>query len=167
MKWFWLWFGRWAARRQRIELNEFINILRSMDAEEIGPLIALATHWRHSFLTYGYNVIDPFFCVSAYPDVILFLSKSVGKFQKQGKLENAAAFMVWLHTIRACATPSLRGPAREMWGQLSRGFPHVKKAAQGAFLLWGVELNIEHADKFPVGFTPVPLGSIYTTPPGP
>ena len=69
----------------------------------------------------------------------------------------ASALMVWAHTARAGIRLELRSLGRELWRELSRGFPHVDEAAASFKALSGRSLNIEGAKQFPKGLTPEPL----------
>lgn len=156
MKWFWYLFDRWSAKVQRKELKTFVEILSAMDSAEIGPIVALVTHWRHSLKDSGYNVIDPRLCIRQCPELILFISSTVADFKRKNETLNAIAFTVWLHTIRASVRPELRGMARDMWGQLSRGFPHVDLSAYSLLSATGIRLNTNGYFLYPEGFSPKP-----------
>ena len=149
--------GQWAGGRQQEEMQTFIAMLRTMDSTEIGLVVAGATHMRHGLESSGHNVMDPIVYTSQNPTFAIFLSRTIAECQKQGRTHDAAGLMVWLHTMRAGIRIELRGLAREMWGQLSRGFPHVETSSIGIRGLSGGALNIQGATEYPAGFTPTPL----------
>lgn len=90
------------------------------------------------------------------PSIAMFLSKLVRQYQKQGRAQDAAAILVWLHTMRGGIRLELRDIAREMWCELARGFPHVGASAPAMVALGGMPLNIAGANQFPIGFAPQP-----------
>jgi len=53
----------------------------------------------------------------------------------------------------------LRALGRDMWRELSRGFPYASEAAVGMFNISGGETIFctENSDQFPSGLTPEPL----------
>ena len=147
----------WASNKQRQEMTHFVSLLKSMDGSEIGVVVAVATHVRHQLEAQGHNPTDPIAYTAINPEFALLLSRTAISLQKQQRLQDAAAFMVWLHTARAAIRLELRSLGRDLWRELARGFPHVEEGALSCHLLLGVRPNIEGADQFPQGFTPEPL----------
>jgi hypothetical protein len=117
--------NRWAGGKQEEELRQFLGMLKAMDGSELGLVVAGVTHMRHALESEGHNVMDPIVYTTASPTIAIHLGNLVRECQKQGRMQDAASLMVWLHTMRAGIRLELRGLAREMWGQLARGFPHV------------------------------------------
>jgi len=154
MDWFTRKVDKWASDKQRTEMADFVARLRAMDGVEIGNVVAVATHFRHSLEDDGHNPMDPIAYVAVNPGFPLFLSATASRLEKLQKKQEAAAFMIWTHTARAGARLELRGLGREMWRELSRGFPHVKKGAQDFRSLTGIHLNIADAEQFPFGLAP-------------
>jgi len=149
------WFARkvnnWASKRQRKDLEDFLLRLRAMDGEEIGHLVAVATHVRHKIEAKGHSLLDP---LSNEPWITAGLSKHTVQLQKEGDLVTAAGLMVWVHTLRAGSHLEIRQLGRNMWRELERGFPHVEDAALGAVVTLGVELNTDGSDSIPLGLNP-------------
>ena len=148
--------NNWASGRQSEELSTFVGMLRSMDSSELGHVVAMATHMRHALASSGHNVMDPIVYTAQNPTFAIFLGKLIAECQKQGRMQDAAALMVWLHTIRAGIRLELRGLAREMWGELARGFPHAELAGFHMRSLNGGPLDTQGSGQFPEGFTPTP-----------
>lgn len=148
--------GEWATNTQREEMGKFVDLLKGMDGEEIGMLVAVATHMRHELESEGHHLLDPIIYTSQNPKICALLNGLIGSLQKEGKTPDAAALMVWLHTSRAGQTAELRSLGRAIWGELQRGFIHASSAAKSFEALAGVRLNTSGFDSFPIGLTPVP-----------
>lgn len=147
----------WASNKQREEMTHFVSLLKGMDGSEIGAVLAVATHVRHQLEAQGHHPMDPVAYTAINPEFPLLLSRTAIAIQKQqNRGQDAAAFMVWLHTARAAVRLELRGIGRELWRELSRGFPHVEEGARSFEHLLGVRPNIQNANEFPLGFTPDP-----------
>ena len=150
-------FNRWASDKQQGELTSFIANLRAMDGAEIGYVLAIATHIRHGMQGDGHNVMDPIVYSAQNPTFALYLSRMIVGAQKQGRNVEAAALMIWLHTMRAGIRIELRTLGRELWSQLERGFPFVEQAVAGGLPIAATRPNVTDASQFPAGFTPTPL----------
>jgi hypothetical protein len=157
MSWFTRRFDKWASDTQHKEMSTFVESLKVMDSDEIGFLLASATHVRHALESMGHDVMHPVQYVSANPMFPLTVSQTIQDCQKEEKLPQAAAMMVWLHTARGAVRLELRGLAREMWGQLARGFDYVEQQAETFAQTTGARLDTRDAQEFPDGFTPEPL----------
>ncbi len=147
----------WAVKKQRKEMQGFVDLLRGMDGDEIAVAVVFATHTRHIMEKQGHNVLDPILYFATNPSFTHSMSVETIQLQKQGRLQEAAAMMIWVHSFRAATSPELRLLGREMWKHLERGFPYVDKAAETVGEMTGFRLNIEGAKSFPVGLTPEPL----------
>jgi hypothetical protein len=154
MGWFTQKVDKWESDQQRAEMADFVARLKAMDGAEIGNVVAVATHFRHSLEDDGHDPMDPIAYVAVNPGFLLFLSTTANRLKKQRKEQEAAAFMIWTNTARAGARLELRGLGREMWRELSRGFPHVEEAARDFRFRTGIGLNIVDAEQFPLGLTP-------------
>ena len=125
--------GRWITRvandKQIKEIGDFIDILRSMDDDEIGLAVVMAHGARLGMLEgKGLDFMYPAECVVADPSIAVTLNANIRLYQREGRPQYAAGTMVWLHSLRpfyATAKPELRNLAREMWQEFSRGFPYV------------------------------------------
>lgn len=141
------------------EVNGYISKLRGMDGDEIGGVVALSTHMRNQFLNEtDLDLFFPFETAIADPFLVSRLSRYAKKIQKKGLigLINSAGILVWIHTLRATMNPDLRMKAREMWGELSRGFPYVEEGARLLEEMTGETLDLRGAGTYPDGFTPQP-----------
>lgn len=133
-------FGNWLKRRADLEivqsstrdLERFLVSLRGMDPEELGALVAAATVLRvnlegarllpHAALGVGTLSVSK-------QSVLQFrMSEIAQKFQRQGEYASASGAKVWLFTLRACTIPEVHLLGRNIWKELSRGFPHVLTA---------------------------------------
>jgi hypothetical protein len=150
-------FTSWGIRRQRKELQSFIDNLSALDGQDVGFLVALATNTRIKLEGAGYRLLDPIADYPSDPAVPLRLNRMVRELQKNGMMPEAAAMMVWLHTMRAGARIELRQLGRDMWAQLQRGFPHVITSSIGVRSADGSPLDIHGYNSFPAGLTPDPL----------
>lgn len=146
----------WASDKQREELASFVSNLKAMDGAEIGYVLAIATHIRHGMEGDGHNVMDPIVYTAQNPTFALYLSRMIIGAQGQGRNQEAAALMIWLHTMRAGIRLELRSLARELWSQLERGFPFVQQAVLGGLPIAARHPNVSGANEFPAGFTPIP-----------
>lgn len=122
-----------ATDAQRDDLNRFYESLRGMDDESIASLVAWATCVR---INMEDNRIIPQGMWSHYDfpfeldtvKIAVTFDHLVQDFQKAGKLHDAAAVMVWWHSMRAITTLELRWLGKQIWKELMRGF----KGASGA-----------------------------------
>lgn len=149
-------FDRWAMNTQRKELSAFVDNLRAMDSQELGALLAIATDARHSLEAKGHMILDPIVYFSMNPGFLMYLSHWIIQLQKEGKPMAAAALAIWLHTMRAGARLELRQLGRDMWRELTRGFPSVAESAADLESLLGRHFNTEDASVYPKGLTPEP-----------
>lgn len=147
----------WSVNRQVDEITKFINMLGALDGAELGLTVAMATHTRHTLLGMGMGVMDPIILLAADPTATLKITRTIEQLQKSNQPMDAAALMVWAHTLRGAESLEIRGLARKMWGELSRGFPHAINAKYDFFGLSGILLNTDGYDEYPSGFTPIPL----------
>ena len=157
MGWFKTKIDSWVGKKFDEEINGFVQSLRGMDAAELGYVVALATHLRHMMQSSGHQVMTPIIYANENSGFIYSISTAIKEAQKQGQFQKAAGLMVWHHTLRASIRPEIRLTARDMWSQLSRGFPHVLTAAANFKALKGIDLNTEGSNDFPLGFSPEPL----------
>lgn len=146
----------WAVRRQRAEMSQFADFLSAMDGKEIGMVVACATHVRHQLENEGTMLLFPQLEIQKDPMVTARLSRMVEIMQKEKRPRDAAAVMVWVHTLRAMSCLELRMLGRKIWKELSRGFPHVEWAADVVEEMVGKPCNVGGYEQFPGGLTPEP-----------
>jgi len=128
-----------------------------MNSDEIGMVVAQATHMRLNFKErLGVDFLEPSVALMQDATLPLALNKSIKAFQKEGNLTDAAAMMIWLHTLRSMGAFEVRPHGRELWRQLARGFPHVAASAISLERDFGVFLNFEGYDEIPRGLEPKP-----------
>lgn len=150
-------FNAWALRTQQREMQSFVDQLATMDSAEIGLLLAVATHMRNNLEDEGKMLMDPIATIPVDPTPILLLRGMITHYQKARAMSDAAAAMVWLHTVRVGARHELRGTARAMWRELSRGMPHVSSASTDVYRITGQFPRTYGSDEFPKGLTPEPV----------
>lgn len=150
-------FNAWALRTQQREMQRFVDQLAAMDGAEIGLLLAVATHMRNNLEDEGKMLMDPIVTIPVDPSPILILRGMITEYQKARSMSDAAAAMVWLHTMRVGARHELRGTARAMWRELSRGMPHVSGASVDVYRITGQFPRTYGHDEFPKGLTPDPV----------
>lgn len=146
MNWFTNKIDKWAVNKQREELSTFVDMLKAMDSDELGLVVAGATHARHGMKGLGHDVMNPIQYLTVNPTFPLTLSHLVRDYQKAGKPQEAAAIMIWLHTFRGANSLEVRGLARNMWRELERGFAYAESAAATCAMLGGPTLNVEDAE---------------------
>jgi len=130
--------GNWFKRRAQLasikavtaDIERFILSLRGQSDEENGMLVAIAAIVRvnlraDNLLPDEALGIGTPLAETAQAEVQLRMSQLVQQFQKHNQLSDAAAAMVWLHSLRAFRYPEVRPLGRQMWGELGRGFPHI------------------------------------------
>lgn len=130
--------GNWLRRRiQRAgvkgaitDLERFVVGLRRQSPEDIGMLVAVATILRVNLRSEGKLPDEVLRLGTLVPqdkqaDTQWYVSRLIRRFQKMKRPSDAAGAMVWLHSLRAYAYPEVRLLARQMWGELERGFPHA------------------------------------------
>lgn len=145
----------WSIDRQKKELETWLGMLRAMNSDELGAVVATATHMRHGLENkYHVNLLDPIVTASLSPNLVFTLHGLIKEYQSRGDGSSAAAVMVWLHTLRCGISLELRQHGRDLWRELRRGFPFTVAAAQGIYAISGVKLNTERSESIPTGLEP-------------
>ncbi|TIQ46746.1 hypothetical protein [Mesorhizobium sp.] len=148
---------KWATNTQARELQEFVARLAAMDGEEVGMVLATATHHRHHAADrFGWDLMEPTLAEMRNPMLAVQIGQIIKTLQKEGRPELAAGYFVWLHTVRAANNPDLRQLGRDMWRELGRAMPFVESAALGWSGLTGAVLNIREFERCPAGLSPEP-----------
>lgn len=137
--------------------NDFLDSLRVLDGEELGLAVALATHFRNDWLATGIDVSDPIVTHALHPNFVVEIVKEIQTLQESGDEVLASGLMVWVHSLRAGNDLRLRAVARDIWGELERGFPFVEQASADAKLFIPIPLDIKTYNEFPKGLSPKPL----------
>jgi hypothetical protein len=139
------------------ELTDYVARLKANPDEALGFVTALATDFRRNYLAEkGVDLLDPGAAYDNDPALAEKLGAEVRNLQYSGDFERkrAGAIIIWVHTIRAVAEPSLHQLALEMWREFSRGFPYVEMAAETLEEALAYAPSIHGAATFPVGFDP-------------
>jgi len=115
------------------ELTAFVDGLKAMGDEDVGTLVAVATVIRvnfedHGILPEGLFGDGPLPSAETLGRYQLEINRLARKFRKMGLATDAMVAMVWSYTLRCLNVPELRGQGVNIWRELGRGFPHVKKA---------------------------------------
>ena len=139
------------------EARDFIDKLKICDSSELGLPVALAAHYKNEYARQGIDLSDPIVLQSVNPNVMVKLMADTSDFQLSDQQYLATGLVVWVISLRARYDLKLRALAREMWGQLERGFPYAEEAADAAFALNKIVLDISDSSEFPIGLTPKPL----------
>lgn len=150
------WFVRRTVATQKKEMQAFINGLSSMDGQEIGFILAIATHQRNMLEETGIRLMDPLVDYLRDPTIVMRLRGIIREFQRNKQPTDVAGAMVWLHTMRVGGQHELRPLAREMWRQLERGMPYVLQATAQIYTITQNFPNTAGHESFPAGLTPDP-----------
>lgn len=146
---------KWSVGKQEQEVRDFVHKLSVVDSSELGLPVALATAYRHLVRrNVGIDLLFPATALISEPTICTRLNREIQELQRQRQFAGLAAGMIWLHSLRAMQSLELRPHGRELWRQLSRGFPHVLNSADDHALLTGVLLEIEDYDQIPDGLGP-------------
>lgn len=123
-------FTKWKLSRylriQESEISSFTAQLSQMDSAEIGVVVALTTDTRNRLEDAGFLLSDPIVAYTINPETPSALSGMIKTLQAEGRLQEAAAVMVWLHTSRVGARLELR-PWPGRCGGSSREAFHMPK----------------------------------------
>lgn len=149
-------FHNWALGKQKKELADFVSNMESMDARELGTIVAITSHVRHILEDEGHNVLNPFIYSNEKPEFPFNLSTMIRHLQKNNQMLEAAGTMVWLHTARAGIRLELRKDARRMWKELERGFPYIEDGVNDIYQVSGIVVPTDGYNSFPIGLTPEP-----------
>lgn len=145
----------WGVAVQRREIKSWLRNLRSLNSDDLGMIVTIATHVRHKIeLKYHVDLLDPIVTYARDPDIELVVHQMIKAFQSSGMPESAAGAMVWLHTLRCGAALELRPLGRELWRELRRGFPFIEQSAAGLELLSDQQIIITDATRIPFGLEP-------------
>lgn len=139
--------ARKGAQVAANEMTRYINYLRGGDDDDVSMILLFATLARENLLPQNYEEQ----CLSSRlgggppdPDTALQfqgeLLRTYKQLQRANDLEMASALAVWVHTNRAFCYPEVRYLGRELWAQLSRGFPHLESCANDMRTFGGVPI---------------------------
>jgi hypothetical protein len=150
-----------SSKSQEKELRAQIQRLKGMSNDEIGFLVAGSAILRLNLTSGG--VLPPEALDLSMPrdefkmDMIpIKLGSLIRQFQKMGQPTDAAFAMTWLHSTRALCNLDIRVFGRELWAEMSRGFPYAQEKIGDMEKLLGKTITISEEElKFvPVGLEP-------------
>lgn len=145
----------WSERQQAKEMVDFIRRTAAADGEELGLPLAMALDLRNTIRRESnLDLLYPAAVLQIDPFAILPLARKVKQQQAAGDLLSAAATIIWVHTLRAMTSHELRPYGRQLWGELSRGFPHIVAGADQFYAMTRIVLDITGRGQFPDGLTP-------------
>lgn len=121
-----------SSKVQENEIRAQTQMFKGMSDDEIGFLVAGSTILRLRYMSEG--IIPPeALDLSLERDdlkmdmVPIRLGKFIRDFQKMGQPTDAAFTMIWLHSTRSLCNLDIRVFGREMWAEISRGFPYARE----------------------------------------
>jgi hypothetical protein len=148
----------WLARSRPVherDLNKTITLIRGMDPAEIGLVLAVAADARNGKTTLNDALLDLYALEGQIGAMWSFvMSRRIQEFQRQNHYLDAAAWTIWLHTVRAAEDRQLRYLAKQMWSELERGFPYVEDCAREYEAAGKGTLMIVRGTEFPKGLNP-------------
>ncbi len=140
---------------QTAELNEYINVLKGADDEELGVAVATALHLAEKYkIETGIDLFQPMSAIQQSPDITFEFASEIEKAQAAKEAHRSTPLLVWAHTLRGFSNPALRLHARKMWAELSRVFPYAATAAGECSIIFGEPLQIDRLGEFPDGLNP-------------
>lgn len=149
------------------DIVRFISGLKGAGSEEVSTMIVVANVLRLNLIEMGkippaaldFSILrdrDLDFKCDMCP---MTLTSAIKKFQSMNQPTDAFGVMIWLHSVWALNVPELRIYGREMWQELSRGFPLADEALEQVRALTNNALptNIANELRFvPRGLEPFP-----------
>jgi hypothetical protein len=121
-----------SSKVQENEIRAQTQMFKGMSDDEIGFLVAGSTILRLNCMSAG--IIPPeALDLSLERDdfkmdmVPIKLGKLIREFQNIGQPTDAAFTMILLHSTRSLCNPNIRVFGREMWAEISRGFPYARE----------------------------------------
>ena len=139
-----------SVRAASDDIDRFLLGLRGASDRELGLSVALAAHARHILeRNFNWDLSPPDVVTMRTPAATLFVNRLIGNSQKNNNGAMAAGLMVWLHSLRSSDIPEIRLQARQMWGELARGFPYAEEAATDSLEFAGLQLQISGFDQIP------------------
>ena len=134
------------------ELQKFVSILKELPPPIIGLVVISATENRLHLQNNDVLPLDIFENKnrSSYDNAQVVVS--LRTFETRcitGSPKDAYGVSVWLHSVRGLVSPEMTPFVKEMWAELSRGFPYVTVGCElpdiGKKL---VDVSSEIADNF-------------------
>ncbi len=134
------------------EVIRFANKLRSMDAKEVGHLLAYAADIRNKLLhDDAKQILQPVHIADNHPAKLDRIEKALISHQICQTSTDAAN--IWLQTVYIARLPSVRMLGRRLWTALEKGVPYVENQAEEFKKLSRIDLNIDGYEQLPTGFS--------------
>lgn len=122
--------ARKAVSAMRDDLERFIAILKGCTSDEVATHIVLAQAQRLELSNDGLlprNSLDIGLYQAGTNIDIDMVSFNLGLYIRRKQAEQspneASATFLWLHSVRSIQNPELRLLGRQMWAEISRGYP--------------------------------------------
>lgn len=154
---------RWLQRRLRNnairsigeDIDQTIVSLQGMDSEAVAMVVAVTAHIRNVFYHhYGMDLHDGDALHERLAEIEGILRRTAITIAKKEQSDLIGGFSVWILTYQALQKAELRLKGRQLWGQMRRGFPHVRMAAQALSDHSRISLVILGHDRIPLGMEP-------------
>jgi hypothetical protein len=148
-------FLRGLTRVSERDLQSAISLLQGMDGSEIAVVLVYAIDIRHRTPAIMEASCD--FASAGNPrfaGLLMALNRATKAARDRGDNVEAFAYLIWLHSVRAAQDTALRGSAKRMWRELSRGFGHIAEAEGTVGAILGRWPNSFGAREFPDGLDP-------------
>ena len=145
-----------SAENKVKELQSYLKILKDIPNFDRGFIVVLATVIRLQMQEEGMmpcNLFDGPAGVkndNSYEraNVALKLSQTVEYLQGENRAQDAAATMIWAHSVRGLVTPEMVPLVKEMWSELSKGFVYTNDGIATFEELKGDSLSIADDNEF-------------------
>jgi hypothetical protein len=145
-----------SAENKVKELQSYLNILKDIPSSDRGFIVVLATVTRLQMQENGMlpnNLFDGPAGVkneNSYEraNVALKLSQMVEYLQGENRVQDAAAVMIWTHSVRGLVTPEMVPLVKKMWVELSKGFVYVNDGITQFEELKGESLSVTDSSHF-------------------
>lgn len=114
----------------KIDLNRFLDLLKSFNDIEISKIVAAATIAKIELNKLGKlnnNVFSISCDMVTQSQTLLFFSQLLKDLEDNKRFFGAFGMTVWIHTLRSFLYPELRLFGCQMWKELVKGFPFVEQ----------------------------------------
>lgn len=134
------------------EVKDYIFHIEKLTDEDLGLILAFATHIRHHFDNlYGMKLLDPAFTIEKDIGSIMKLNMFYRDARKEQETQSQQvtipAIILWVHTLRSVEDKELIPYVAKIWEIFSNGVKHVPQVKEQ--LRASLNLNITDYDKVP------------------
>jgi hypothetical protein len=145
-----------GAKNKLLEAQEYLNILRRIPETDRGVIVISATMMRYKLQYDGILSFDIFEGPAGIKNknsyersqVALKISQFIERCQREGRSQDAQAAMVWGHAVRGLVTPEIVPIVKDIWVELSKGFPYADDGIAMHEMLSGDSVPQTVADNF-------------------